>query len=191
MTGEWTPERACLGAWARWLLPIYPNIKIGVEQEDGPTAMRLRQLGQLLTVTVTHPWEGRDPRGPENETFPMTYVNGRWVKGATRAPCVLATIIHRREAAQPMVVDRHAQLARIRLQRELARGYAIVQEGPMAPELFGDRKQLAERTTCGGVLGGHVTSYALWGNTYYCRHDVPLTEINATVVTTGWSWTHD
>lgn len=148
-----------LGAfYLHLLLNGHPDAKITIAPETGATAMLLQLRGEaregdLINVTITIPWGRPDPRGPGKESMLWTFDPGSRKPVASRPPCQLQTILHRKDLHDTRHVDRTAETAAWRLDRELDRGYAEIyaeiSATPLEPEHYTwdtDRPALTERT---------------------------------------------
>lgn len=184
---QWTPERALLGALARYTtLAGLPHARITVTVEpDRGWGSALSQLGlregDLLNVTITIPWGRPDPRGPGKESTLIRWdERGNMVRD--RPPCVLQSLVRRQDASRPTAIDKFAIAARARLDRELARGYADIRglaDLSRPTDTIRERPMLPARTTAGIRLGNGITAYRLlqhdqpWGALYEATVEPP------------------
>jgi hypothetical protein len=133
-----SPEylRAVRGAFAWAHIWAHPDVLIRVDEEDR-ASLFTHVLGYHwprvpLRVTVSCPYGRPDPRGPDaGESVHISYdAQGRMIRG--RPPAEVGAIVPLDLSAGEL--EKHALATRMRLDRELDRGYRAVQSSVPPPD---------------------------------------------------------
>lgn len=159
MSSSYDYRRAVLGAFAWAHIWHRPDVVLIAEPETPPHWEPW--MGELpIRVTVQHPYGRPDPRGPDCESTLVTFhrdARGRTVTERGRPPAQVTAIVPPGEPAT--MLARHALAARVRLERELARGYGeIHRTSPPPPDRFAADRPLLPQWAATEVLDGELVT---------------------------------
>lgn len=163
-----SPEylHAVRGAFAWAHIWAHPDVLIRVDEEDHASPFT-HVLGYHwprvpLRVTVSCPYGRPDPRGPDaGESVHITYdPRGRMVRG--RPPAEVGAVVPLDLTAGEL--EQHALATRMRLDRELARGYRAVQSSVPAPDHIARERPALPQHAGGRYLDTDVEAWWVDGH---------------------------